>query len=416
MKLHFYGVFLFIFLSSCSRREEAHLVSFHTVDRNHFQETIDHPERLKTLSRIDFRSTQPYEKVVRVYSKEGKRSALFTRYHPNGQLWQYLETVSGRCHGKYEEWHENGSLSIRAHLIEGVGDLTESAASTWVFDGLSEAFDPNGVLKASIYYEKGLLHGVSRYYEEGKLKREVPFVQGVIDGVERWFDSEGKMVGGRSYAKGVLSGSSFHLGSAERAPFEEEFLEGKLIWGKYFDFEGHCHSIVEQGRGVRSEFLFGFLQKEEEIEGGQIVLMRLFQKGKLHSSCQLNDGIKQGEEIYFRKDGSQSLSIDWDNDEIHGRVRSWYPTGAIESDREFSHNKREGKSYSWYPNGEMMLFEEYQNDRLVEGKYFALHQSQPVSRVREGEGLATLYDAEGHLIQKVSYMKGTPFADKGSSS
>ena len=58
-----------------------------------------------------------------------------------------------------------------------------------------------------------------------------------------------------------------------------------------------------------------------------------------------------------------------------------------------------------------MMIEEYEQDILVRGEYYDKEEKVPVSTVEEGEGLATLFDAEGNFVQKVHYLHGTPQQD-----
>ena len=146
---------ILILLTGCGNRqgeEENRLSSIQIVDRNGFKETISAPERLRYYEHTDFFAPQPYEKVMRVYTRntQGKTPSKMTTYHSNGELWQYLEVVNGRARGYYREWHENGVLRLELTVIEGLGDLSEEAQLSWIFDGPSRAWDSEGHLLAEI--------------------------------------------------------------------------------------------------------------------------------------------------------------------------------------------------------------------------------------------------------------------------
>ena len=64
------------------------LVAIQIQDRNGFTETISTPERLENYSKVDFLSSQPFKKVLRVYKSEGKNHSVITTYHPNGSIAQ----------------------------------------------------------------------------------------------------------------------------------------------------------------------------------------------------------------------------------------------------------------------------------------------------------------------------------------
>ena len=92
-------------------------------------------------------------------------------------------------------------------------------------------------------------------------------------------------------------------------------------------------------------------------------------------------------------------------------VKTWYEDGAVESQKEMSHNKKQGLSFAWYPDGSLMLMEEYDHDRLMKGSYFKKGDKQVTSQIENGKGVATLFDAGGHFLQKISYESGQPSLD-----
>ena len=58
-----------------------------------------------------------------------------------------------------------------------------------------------------------------------------------------------------------------------------------------------------------------------------------------------------------------------------------------------------------------MAVEEYEHDLLTKGTYFKKGDSIPVSRVQDGEGVATLFDRRGHFLKKVNYAKSRPVVE-----
>src|ERR1700722_19082301 len=107
---------LLFLLSGCMRSssyyhaQKREITSITFVDKNGLSETIAEKERLLSLQNIDFLSDQPYQKVLRVYTRggDGKIPSLLTSYYDNGQIHQYLEIVNGRAHGSYIEWYPTG--------------------------------------------------------------------------------------------------------------------------------------------------------------------------------------------------------------------------------------------------------------------------------------------------------------------
>jgi antitoxin component YwqK of YwqJK toxin-antitoxin module len=381
---------LFILLCGCAvRSSQDGLTSIQIVDRNGFSETISSKDRLASYKTVDFERPQPYQKVLRVFSrdKEGKTSSKITSYHNSGQIWESLDIYDGRDHGAYKD----------------------ASKTTWMFDGVCRVWDEQNHLIAEITYEKGLLESSSLYYfSNGQIQQSIPYLHNEIHGTELFFDSEGALIEKRNYEHGVKSGLS------ERfvAPLiKEQYDAGHLTEGWYNDMKGEVICRIEQGRGMRPHFEGEKLASLTEYQGGvEAGLVQLFAPdGSLSSSYIVREGKKQGEEKKYYPHSTQTkLSLFWQDDAIHGMVKTWYADGSVESQKEMSSNKKQGLSFAWYPDGSLMLMEEYDADLLTKGSYFKKGDKRAISEVESGRGTATLFDSSGHLLQKISYEAGRP--------
>jgi antitoxin component YwqK of YwqJK toxin-antitoxin module len=397
--------------SSKFKNQDPKLVSVQVTDRHGMQQTISQPDRLKKFEGVNFLEPQPYEKVMCHYKKGKKPVSKVVSYHKNGFVMQTLDVVESRAYGEYKEFFDDGKLRLQARLIEGIADVTPYAQESWVFDGLSQVYYQSGVLKASIPYEKGVLQGECSYFrEDGTLLRKSTFVQGVTEGEEVYYGIDGQIMGKIFYHKGLRNGKAWFLDTLSGLNINEFYEHGKLTQASYLDRNNNIVSFVENGYGTRSVYEDGVLVRTEEIQGG-VVEGKICFYNKLmqleHSLMQKNL-LKEGEEWFFYADGKPKLKVVWENDQIHGVVQSWYENGLVESERMYSSNKKEGSAFAWYQDGSRMLIEEYENDLLVNGRYYKKGDNEPVSRVKDGEGVVTLFDAKGNLLKKVHYRKGLP--------
>lgn len=416
-------VLLGLLVAGCAGKyasnSQGELSTIQIIDRNGFNETINNPDRLAMLQKNDFLTAQPYQKVVRIYkrNKEGKNIGKLTTYHENGGPWQYLETINSRANGEYKEWYQNGSLRMVATVVEGVGDLTPQAQTSWRFHGKSRVWNEEGVLIAEIAYDKGLLEDQSVYYHtNGQISKIIPYRLNRIEGAIEIFNKEGGLIGTTQYSNGQKDGVSSFKGSDHIPPREEEYEGGKLVRGKYWDFSSNLIAEIEGGDGHKPIFENGSIKIEHEFKKGLPEgEVRVYKEnGALDSIYHVQDGQKHGEEwCYFDleqtgKAPQPMLHIHWQNDEVHGMVRTWYQNGVLESEKEMAHNKKHGVLLAWYEDGNLMIVEEYENDTLINGKYLKKGEDLPVSRVVEGTGYATLFDKEGNFIRKIEYRKGNP--------
>jgi antitoxin component YwqK of YwqJK toxin-antitoxin module len=416
MKNSIYITILLLIFSSCHRAQpEDHLVGIQIQDRNGVSETISIPDKLETYQNIDFLSSQPFKKVIRVYKKEGKNYSVITTYHPNGLIWQYLEAQDMRACGLYQEWFATGQLKISVYVIGGTADVTLGAQTDWLFDGISEVWNEQGNLVAQIPYEKGALQGTSlSFYPNGQIERETPYHQNLIEGELIEYFPNGQLKEKTSYRQGIKQGISICYSPAQQIFWTEEYKDDLLQKGFYFTPEGKEISSVQNGHGFQTFFDDSLAFQQVEIQKGkQEGLIKLFSpKQELLLTYQLKNEKKQGEEISYypfaetEKQEVKKMSIQWNDDMIHGIVKTWYKNGSLESQREWARNKKNGTSCSWYEDGSLMLIEEYENDLLLQGQYFKKGKAEPISTIAQGNGLATLYDEQGIFLRKVIYQKG----------
>jgi len=412
---------LFLAAAGCYRSTPAEpMVGIQIQDRNGMTETLSTPERLELYENVDFLSSQPYKKVLRVYKKEGKNQAKITTYHPNGSVWQYLEAQEMRAQGAYREWYPNGQLRIEANVIGGTADVSQGSQQDWLFDGLSRVWDEQGNLMAKIPYFKGNLDGLSiYYYSSGQIAKEVPYFKNSIEGEVLEFTIDGKLKSNTKYKKGNKEGASLGYFPNGQAAWIEEHTDGLLLTGSYFTSKGDLCAEVENGGGFQAVFDGESLVYLVEFRNGQPEgrVQKYLPSGELLLSYRVKGGKKQGEEIEYytaadRKDGGNQplpkLSVNWNENAIHGTVKTWYNNGQLQSQRDFCRNQKLGPSVSWYQDGSLMMVEEYEEDLLVKGQYFKKNQRDPVSSIVNGTGTAYLFDDQGIFLRKVNYLKGKP--------
>ena len=415
-------------LTGCCHRQsmcflDPTLTSINIIDRNGLTETINSPERLDQYSLVNFLQPQPYQKVLRVYSRDaqGNIPACITSYHPNGYVMKYLEVMNSRACGEYMEWYPNGVLKVMTTVIEGAADIALGSEKSWVFDGCSKAWADDETLEASITYVKGSLEGFSLYYHSnGNLWKSIPYLQNKIHGTVEIFLCDGTLLQTNSYCNGLLEGKSFRYWGENILAAEEEYCEGLLYTARYFNSCGECLAEINNGVGTKAVFGKESIVELQTYNNGKIEgeVKQLDKHGRVCCLYHAKNGCKHGEEISYydavrlQKTLLPKLSVMWFEGKIQGIVRTWYDTGTQESQREVSNNKKSGHSTAWYRDGSLMLIEEYEQDELVRGEYYSRGERYPISTVIDGKGTATLFDSEGCLVRKAEYKNGKPCVDE----
>jgi antitoxin component YwqK of YwqJK toxin-antitoxin module len=415
-------VFLLFLCTGCSSprstQSEPELVSLHIVDREGMTEAIANPERLQSYTCVNFLDPQPYQKVLRVYSKdqEGVSRAYITAYHPNGQVKQYLESCNGRANGFYREWYPNGGLKVEGRVIEGIADLGPKAEKTWVFDGMTKAYSEEGALVAEIPYCRGAMHGFARYFHSnGAIWKEVPYENNLIQGFFNLYLNDGTLLQTSCYSQGSKEGEALRYWPDGSIASRENYSKGRLLEAAYLDQGGRECASIRNGEGWKAVFGKEEVSELQEFHGGvQEGLVQVFDKeGALLQTYRMKQGLKHGEEVYYfpcisGEKVKPKLSINWNKGKVQGVVKTWYPSGGMQSQREMSENKKTGLFTHWYLDGQLMMIEEYEQDKLFKGDYFRKGNKKPVSQVSKGDGIATLFDEEGNFLKKVAYKQGHP--------
>lgn len=417
-------IFLYLIiigLNSCTSRSHSnqhHLQSISFIDRNGMTETISNKDRLYQYEKVDFSKPQPYQKILRIYQRDlqGNIHARITSYHPNGQPKQYLEIINSRAFGNYQEWYENGSCKLIVKVIGGDADINPTAEATWLFDGCAKVWDEEGNLTASIMYEKGALEGESLYYHKnGNIWKKIPYKNNQMDGLVEFFLENESPLQRIPYSQGKRNGIAQRFWEYPTiVAAEENFREEYLEEGRYYYPDGSSVSEIVKGNGWKAVFgkcdVIELHEYKDSLPEGQV---KIFGPDKeLFRLYHVRNGLKHGEEVEFYempgKKGVPKLSISWHEGKIQGLVKTWYDNGIQESQKEMSQNSKNGVSIAWYQDGTLMLLEEYDNNKLIRGEYYRLGEKTPLSTVVDGKGLVTLFDSEGHFLQKISYEKGLP--------
>lgn len=416
---------LLLLLSACCSREYMYeipppcLASINIIDRNGVTETITNPDRLELYQNVNFLGTQPYQKVMRVFERDGcgDLKSYITSYYPNGQVKQFLEVVNGRACGAYIEWHACGTKKLEGKVIGGMADVVTGAEVTWLFDQASKVWSEDGNLIAVFNYCRGELEGESiHYHSNGKIWKEACYSKNQIEGPYRVFGECGQLLQESFYTCGKKNGKSVSYYNDGEIAASEEFLNGLLVSGEYKDKQGLLIAKVERGQGKRAAFENGHLSEMQTFSNGKPEgKVELYDKeGYVFRLFHVRDGIKNGEEIVFYERGLNDgpllpkMSVTWYQGKVQGISKTWYSTGIQESQRELSNNAKNGLSTAWYRDGSLMLIEDYEQDKLIKGEYFQRGDRLPTSQVNDGSGVATLYDPDGTFIRKVTYVKSRP--------
>ncbi len=217
--------------------------------------------------------------------------------------------------------------------------------------GVVKTYYPEGELKRTITYIKGLREGVmTDYYQSGAVKAKVMYHNNLVDGAVSSY-----------YENGVLAGD---------CNYTCEKLDGSC---KLYNEDGSLDAEETYHNGVDNREVLRYVN-------GVAVLKSEFKNGVLTAR-----------EVYDENGAVQS-KIFADNAEEINRYQVYYPNGAIKIDAETAGGKVEGKVKEYYDNGRLKSEYQVKGGGLI-GDYTAYRKNGTISfaatyqegKVPEGE-------------------------------
>jgi antitoxin component YwqK of YwqJK toxin-antitoxin module len=404
----------FLLLSCQSKLSESSILAIQLTDLNGFTETITNPKQLISFEKNDFLTPQPYKKIVVTYRPSSNTSSKYSKvlsYHQNGQVKQLLNVEGFQSKGLYKEWYSNGQLRVQTQLVGGTGDLTPEAQKTWVFNDLFEAFYSNQEKKALIPFIKGKLSGEARYFfPNGQTHKIIEYSNNEINGSFTSYNTDGTLSEETRYSKGLKHGPATLFNQDVNFRLEEFYEQGYLLSGTYFQGEEKLSEVFNR-QGKRT-LLSKLLKIEEPVIDGQRngLVKEHSSTGFLKKEKNLKGSVKDGLETFYFSTPPyhKRLSISWELSQLNGPVNTWYSNGNTESSFYLKQGTKEGLSKAWFPSGHLMFHEEYYEGKLINASYYKEGEKKPFSLIKEGKGLASLFDEQGFSKEQVHYENGEP--------
>lgn len=175
--------------------------------------------------------------------RNGKLNGNACWYFTNGNKKMECNYSNGQIEGKMKSWHFNGNINREENYIlnkregksliyyENGALFKEENYLNDTLDGLYVENYPDGQIKIKGGYLKGMYHGLWEYYDErglkvgegnfdkgngilkgfywnGKLKREVSYINNEKDGKEIFYSENGEMEKMVEYKAGKIVGGS----------------------------------------------------------------------------------------------------------------------------------------------------------------------------------------------------------------
>ncbi len=398
---------------------------------------------------------------VQNYSN-GQREGLFSEYYPSSQLSYRVLYRKGLKEGKEEYFSEDGRLlgggeykagkPVKNHIIKypsglfkciaiydaqgnllkpiemfypnGQKESVYSVDSQGRYDKEACTWHPNGQLASKAFYLHGNLEGKQIEYDEnGQLKHEATFTNGVMTHLKKWHPNGQLALESEKNMKGEDEGSFRSWYEEGQKEIECAYQEG--------EFNGSFNQWFSNGQQkIQSHYLMGQLQGsyKEWYPSGQLKKEAFYEDDKLHNVLKLwyenghlqleafyEEGTKEGLEQTFFSSGQVRSKCFFKSGQINGLCQSWFESGQLHLSMEYDHGVPHGLYQEYYPSEQKDAFQSKQILNYHQGRldgeqksFYPNGQLEALLTYQEGElhGKKAKWSREGELLHESFYDKG----------
>lgn len=246
-------------------------------------------------------------------------------------------------------------------------------------DGEAKIYNDNGVLFLEFVAKGGLLNGKVKRYDrnEGKVREEFGFVEGIWEGEFRVFDDEGLVYKGNAkngyldgeLVKYYLSGKPMSISywiAGKKEGKEEEFYENGNIKARGNYVDGKLEGEVIEFFDCGEVFSVG-LYKNDKLNGE---FKSFFSNGNIDKIAFFADDKLDGVVKAFYKNGNIRAENTYKHDVKDGVWKGYYEDGSLAMEGEYKGGKKEGITRGWYMGGNKAFEINFKDDVLMRGGKF----------------------------------------------
>jgi uncharacterized protein len=372
-------------------------------------------------------------------------------YYPNGQVSSEGTMNNGKPDGYWKTYYVTGVIKS-----EGLRTNFE-LDSTWTFynqsgevvqridykygkkNGYSFLYNynnsPEGIIVEKELFVNDRKEGKAYYYfDDGKLKEEVPYEQGKKEGIGREFDKDGNVISlleyhnnylvnreliNRKDSRGLKQGTWKEFYPDGRLYKEMQYSDNALddIYKEYAP-NGSLSMVLKYEKGLITE------DRKENILPEELDIRRSFnENGKVIFVGSYRNDIPVGIHRFYDDQGNVINSIVFDDfgnkssegivTETGSREGAWkdfYSTGELRATGNYLNNRRSGRWSFYYKNGAKEQEGSYLRG-LADGQWTWYYENAAIWR-EEGyfngleDGPSTEYDLNGKIITQGNYING----------
>ncbi len=352
------------------------------------------------------------------YMLNGRPNGYWKTYHPNGNLKSEGNRVNFKLDGEWIFYNRQQDTMLRVTYDQGIKS------------GLRITYT-EGVRHITEIYEDGIRQGPARhYYTNGKVKKIIPFVNGLEQGSGLEYSEYGRLITLYTYKKGILVKQQKinrfnEIG--DTVGFWMWFWSDDVIRKEGNYFKGLRHGYFkyydEKGNLKRTEkYIDGVLQPDAPETAKIRVRRTVYANGSLKTLGGYRNGVRDGVHRSYDQEGNVISGKKYEMgillaegilDDQGRRQGPWiyyYSTGEKKAEGEYKDDKKIRDWKYYHRNGKVEQTGRYQNDLPV-GLWRWYFEDGLLRRGEEyyrglAEGPSVEYNENSEMVAQGTYLDG----------
>jgi antitoxin component YwqK of YwqJK toxin-antitoxin module len=290
-------------------------------------------------------------------------TGIYYNLYPNGNLLFESEQLEGKDHGRSKRYKVDGTIHSVVNFHDGkIHDEDKEKEDEFTKYMLYE------VTSQIENKDENKKTGPEKiYHENGQLKEEGEYRDGVEEGLWKTYHENGQLLQYGEYKNGKKEGlwKTYHENG--QLEIETNIINGEYdgIWKRYYKNgqlveEGNHDNGVDMGYW-KSYYENGQLHFEGyKTNGQQDGLWKVwYDSGKLQRETHIKNGERDGGRKHYYENGQLEIEESYKNNELEGIWKSYYKDGQRQSEGNYTDGKKNG------------LWKEYNHEGKLdfEGKY-----------------------------------------------
>lgn len=341
---------------------------------------------------------------------KGKPDAYWKTYYDNGLLKSEGNRKNFQLDSIWKFYDQNGNKSLQISYKDG---KKEGDRITWL---------PGEVVFE--HFENDIKSGLTRHFDDKqRLLKTIPFVKGLEEGTSFQYDTLGTITEIITYKRGYITGrdriNRRDPENRQHGPWKWFYEDGSLKQEGNFKNglkNGIFKSFDRKGNLSIIEKFVDDIKQETAEEVARLELRKdYYPNGQVKVEATYKQGIPEGIRREFDEQGNvvQSYTFSKGNLVAQGivtneglrqdRWKEYYPDGRTKSEGFYQKGKRSGEWMFYYPSGTLEQKGSYNTKGLAEGQWIWYYQNGKILRsenYRDGlrDGTMTEYSVDGQVI------------------